>query len=388
MANGFNPLGALTAQIAQFAQERTSPQFAAAQQALAERQQEQVRDQMASQFIATADFSRDPAGALQTLASIKGDPNLLRASLDVRLKDRAFQQERERLGALAGQIEGVAEGGIDRPEAAQILGAFTRAGQAAPAGITGAAIAPSPEEQRAQRQNLELQQARLDLAKQTAESGKPLTGKQRVGSITSLRSKLNSTDDVKTFVKMRQAVNKNLEAARLLKAGEITRGAAQETILLNFQKSLDPTSVVRESEFARTGTGASILNQVDNLVDRSIQGGFIDNETVQSINNLMEQFARGAQELANRQVEDFRAIAADAGLNPNRVGELFTDFGAPAPSTTGQAAPAAPPQAGGQAVSGPGAPTGQAGAAPAVQAGTPPAPPANIDSYLDSLGLE
>jgi plasmid stabilization system protein ParE len=49
--------------------------------------------------------------------------------------------------------------------------------------------------------------------------------------------------------------------------------AASQAILVTFQKILDPTSVVRESEYARSGTGLSLIGRMEGAVDKIKQGG-------------------------------------------------------------------------------------------------------------------
>lgn len=51
------------------------------------------------------------------------------------------------------------------------------------------------------------------------------------------------------------------------------KNPADQTILVTFQKILDPSSVVRESEYARSGVGQSVIDRVEGAFQKINQGG-------------------------------------------------------------------------------------------------------------------
>jgi len=51
------------------------------------------------------------------------------------------------------------------------------------------------------------------------------------------------------------------------------KNGGSQAVLVTFQKILDPTSVVRESEYARTTEGQSLLNRLEGYTTRLAQGG-------------------------------------------------------------------------------------------------------------------
>lgn len=51
------------------------------------------------------------------------------------------------------------------------------------------------------------------------------------------------------------------------------KNGGSQAVLVTFQKILDPTSVVRESEYARTATGQSLLNRIQGYSERLAAGG-------------------------------------------------------------------------------------------------------------------
>jgi len=135
MANGTiqNPFGDLVAQVGQLAQNRLSPQFAQTQLNFQEAIANQTRQNLANEFLSQADFSRDPASSLRTLGAILNNPDLIKSSLDIQLKQRAFEDQQRQLADLAAQqqqlgayAEELAPGGLEPEEQARL---FSRAQQ-------------------------------------------------------------------------------------------------------------------------------------------------------------------------------------------------------------------------------------------------------------------
>lgn len=65
-----------------------------------------------------------------------------------------------------------------------------------------------------------------------------------------------------------QLMKVGMEAAR---RGDMAQGS--QAVLVTFQKILDPTSVVRESEYERSAAGQSLINRVRGAMERITQGG-------------------------------------------------------------------------------------------------------------------
>ena len=82
-------------------------------------------------------------------------------------------------------------------------------------------------------------------------------------------------------------------ARKAIKEGT-TLNPASQGILVAFQKLLDPTSVVRESEYARSGQGLSLLNRLDGLVLKLKQGGAnVPLEELEAFVDLAMEFSKG-----------------------------------------------------------------------------------------------
>jgi hypothetical protein len=94
-----------------------------------------------------------------------------------------------------------------------------------------------------------------------------------------------------------------------------------QTILVTFQKILDPTSVVRESEYARSATGVSALRRIEGAIQNFIKGGAVSVSEVKDIYLLAEKFYQNARLSHSKNTLPFLKRAA---RNPGiRVDEIF-----------------------------------------------------------------
>ena len=115
------------------------------------------------------------------------------------------------------------------------------------------------------------------------------------------------TGTARALTQQRDLMKIGLEQA---KAGDMAAGS--QAVLVTFQKILDPTSVVRESEYARSASGLSILEQAEGAFKRLQAGGA--GLTVEQL----ESFSR----LADRAVDKLTA-----GLQSERQRvERFADY--------------------------------------------------------------
>jgi len=86
--------------------------------------------------------------------------------------------------------------------------------------------------------------------------------------------------------------------------------AATQSVLVTFQKILDPTSVVRESEYARSANGLSLLEQIEGKALQLAQGGAgVTLDTLREFTELGKEFAKNS---ADSIVNDIRLISNQA----------------------------------------------------------------------------
>jgi hypothetical protein len=128
-----------------------------------------------------------------------------------------------------------------------------------------------------------------------------------------------------------------LNAAR---RGDMAQGA--QTVLVTFQKILDPPSVVRESEYMRSAAGQSLMNRVSGAMEQLAVGGAGIRLPE------LEKFAQLAREAAAAQKQYVPAMQDRLGRTADRYGiprELLFDAqpSTPEPSPQGEAPAASQP---------------------------------------------
>ncbi len=99
-----------------------------------------------------------------------------------------------------------------------------------------------------------------------------------------------------------------------------SRIASDQALGVLFQKMLDPESVVRESEFARTPEGASAINRLLAIAPQLRLGGLrLLDEDRQALVDMARTLLNGAKISANRAFDEFQTRADEIGLNKKIV---------------------------------------------------------------------
>ena len=122
--------------------------------------------------------------------------------------------------------------------------------------------------------------------------------------------------------------------------------AGSQAILISFNKLLDPTSVVRESEYARSATGQSALETLRGFVDKLSQGGagvtLAELETYRRFGQMVVE--KALESTVGPERERIGRLIEYAGVDPSLI---FTGRFAPQGSQDGgvsaQSSLAAPP---------------------------------------------
>lgn len=123
------------------------------------------------------------------------------------------------------------------------------------------------------------------------------------------------------------------------KAGNLNAGS--QAVLVTFQKILDPNSVVRESEYARSTEGLGVLQRMQGILPRLQQGGpGVPVAELEQFAALARQMVDGVNAAADEQARGVRDIASAYGLDPDLVAPLSQ--GAAPTAAPGQAPAAAP----------------------------------------------
>lgn len=98
------------------------------------------------------------------------------------------------------------------------------------------------------------------------------------------------------------------------------RSLNTQAIITSFNKILDPTSVVRESEYDRTAQGQSLLNQLQGKYDNIVSGGAgVTIDTLREAANIANQYLEGARKSIDAQNQRAQDLARYFGLNEGFV---------------------------------------------------------------------
>ena len=123
----------------------------------------------------------------------------------------------------------------------------------------------------------------------------------------------------------------NIEAVtkRMLDNPEGSRIAIDQATIISFNKILDPTSVVRESEYERTPGDAAWFNRAKAAVNRIKKGGKLDKSDILEIRDVARAMEKIRRRTANTKIERRRKFATDRGLKADEVampyGEILSD---------------------------------------------------------------
>jgi hypothetical protein len=113
---------------------------------------------------------------------------------------------------------------------------------------------------------------------------------------------------------------RGMEAALRQSKTAKSRIASDQALGVLFQKMLDPTSVVRESEFARTPQGASIINRMQGAAEQLVKGGLkLKDEDREALVEMGRTLLLEAKKTANTAFDEFDTRATELGLNKKVV---------------------------------------------------------------------
>lgn len=157
----------------------------------------------------------------------------------------------------------------------------------------------------------------------TVRMGNGMTPGQAFDAERQLRAEFNrETKAAQTVQQQLSLMKASLDA---VKKGAAPAGS--QGVLVTFQKILDPTSVVRESEYARSASGMSLLSQIEGKWSQIQSGGAgVTAKDLEQFVTLAEQFALRQKAFADQTRAQIDQSAKDFGLDPARI---TRDIGAP-----------------------------------------------------------
>lgn len=141
---------------------------------------------------------------------------------------------------------------------------------------------------------------------------------------TDLRKEFTSLEPVKQYQEVQGSfnrINTAYEDAISSQDGE-SRAAADQALIVSFNKMLDPGSVVREGEYARSEQGQSLLNRAVGWLERLSKGGtsLTDSERAQIVDATQRMY-QDYLKTYNDDVDYYRDLAAQQGASPDNVAQ-------------------------------------------------------------------
>lgn len=141
-------------------------------------------------------------------------------------------------------------------------------------------------------------------------------------SETDLRKEFNGLDTVKQYNDLNRyytSMNSAFTEA-LTKNDNGSKAAADQALVTLFNKMLDPSSVVREGEYARSFDGQSALARAIGYIEQVSKGGagLTDANRADMVQVAQKLFG-DAQGIYNQNAEFYTNIADSYGLDPNRI---------------------------------------------------------------------
>lgn len=133
--------------------------------------------------------------------------------------------------------------------------------------------------------------------------------------------------------------------AKVQAAANDSSGASDVALIFGFMKTLDPTSTVREGEFATAQNTGSVPERILSAYNRAIAGDRLtDTQRDEFVRSAVSQFSTYEQGY-QRRLQEYEGMASRYGLDPaNIVGEAARDNRQPAqrrPAARTQPRPAA-----------------------------------------------
>lgn len=153
------------------------------------------------------------------------------------------------------------------------------------------------------------------------KSGSSLTLNQQANLEASLsKSYQTNTNAARTAIQNANIVNTAYtEAINNLNSGK-SIGAQSQAIVTAFNKILDPASVVRESEYARTPEGQSLINRMEGYATKLAQGGAgLSASELANIRDTANALSSGYQKYIENETNRIQNQVNTYGLNIGNI---------------------------------------------------------------------
>jgi hypothetical protein len=136
-----------------------------------------------------------------------------------------------------------------------------------------------------------------------------------------IRTEFLGQEPVKTFATTQKNAFALKDIVDRAKSGEagVATGANDIAIVYNFFKTIDPTSVVRESEFGSVAQNMGLPASVVSAFQKVSGGGFLPNETRDELVKIANTYLDKQYQDVKNLSDTYKAIAEQAGIDPKLV---------------------------------------------------------------------
>ncbi len=144
-----------------------------------------------------------------------------------------------------------------------------------------------------------------------------------------LRDELNQNQYIKRYREMNSAASgiDSILQDTLSRPDLKSKNVGDQALITLYNKILDPISVVRESEYARTPEGQALMNRIQGFVQKVQAGGsgLTDQDRIE-IARAAKVLINNSGELYNKQLGQYEELAGVYGVDPSMVMTGFDKF--------------------------------------------------------------
>lgn len=144
-----------------------------------------------------------------------------------------------------------------------------------------------------------------------------------------LRGELNQNSYIKRFQEMNSA-SRGIDAMlqdTLSRQDNQSKNIGDQALITLYNKILDPMSVVRESEYARTPDGQALMNRIQGFIQKVQMGGagLTDQDRVE-IGRAAKVLINNAGDLYNSKIDEYSNLADVYEVDPAMITTGFEKF--------------------------------------------------------------
>lgn len=161
-----------------------------------------------------------------------------------------------------------------------------------------------------------------DLPKSVSPSTIVTTDRRRATDEMGIRKEFTALPEVKNHVTIESQYQRLQKAMEETKTGG-SKIAVDQALITILNKMLDPSSVVRESEYARTPQDMAFLSRLQGKIEKLRTGGAgLTNEEREAVFRMAENFYNVSKNMYDQQVDYYTDLAMRYGYDPENIVRL------------------------------------------------------------------